>query len=184
MKKDMHERRFTGDVERLRAPERIARLEVDRVVNLCCEGIRVDNVLDVGTGSGIFAEAFFRIVKNVTGIDPNPEMLKAAKMFLPNGRFLHGTVEDIPLEDNSFDIVFMGHVLHESDDIIKALSEAQRVAKQKVCILEWPYIQEEAGPPLEHRLALAEIVSAAKHVGFSSPEITQLHHMVLFRFTI
>ena len=57
----MHERRFTGDVERLRAPERIARLEVDRVVNLCLEGTRVDNVLDVGTGSGIFAEAFSEV---------------------------------------------------------------------------------------------------------------------------
>jgi ubiquinone/menaquinone biosynthesis C-methylase UbiE len=180
----MHERRFTGDVERLRAPERIARLEVDRVVNLCLEGTRVDNVLDVGTGSGIFAEAFFRSVKSVTGIDPNPEMLKAAKAFVPSGTFLRGTVEDIPLEDNSFDIVFMGHVLHESDDIIKALAEAQRVARQKVCILEWPYKQEEAGPPLEHRLKPNEILSAAKHVGFSSPEITQLHHMVLFRFTI
>jgi ubiquinone/menaquinone biosynthesis C-methylase UbiE len=180
----MHERRFTGEVERLRAPERIARLEIDRVVNLCLEGVRTDNVLDVGTGSGVFAEAFSQRVKSVAGIDPNPEMLEAAKKFVPSGTFLHGTVEDIPLEDNSFDVVFMGHVLHESDDITKALAEAQRIAKQKVCILEWPYKQEEAGPPLEHRLKLDEILSAAKHVGFSSPEITQLHHMVLFRFTI
>ena len=54
----MHERRFKGEVERLRAPERIQRIEVDRVVNLCLEGVRADSVLDVGTGSAIFAEAF------------------------------------------------------------------------------------------------------------------------------
>ena len=184
MKEDMHERRFTGDVERLRAPERIARLEIDRVVNLCLEGVRADNALDVGTGSGLFAEALSHRVKSVAGIDPNPEMLKAAKTFVPSGTFLEGTVEEIPLEDNSFDIVFMGLVLHESDDIIKALSESQRVAKQKVCILEWPYKEEENGPPLEHRLKSKEILDAAQQVGFSSSETIQLQHMVFFRFTV
>ena len=84
----MHERRFTGEVERLRAPERIARLEIDRVVNLCLEGVRTDNVLDVGTGSGVFAEAFSQRVKSVAGIDPNPEMLEAAKKFVPSGTYL------------------------------------------------------------------------------------------------
>ena len=180
----MHERRFTGDVERLRAPERIARLEVGRVVDLCCEGVHVNNVLDVGTGSGLFAESFFHRVKNVSGIDPNPEMLKAAKTFVPSGTFLPGTAEEIPLEDNSFDIVFMGLVLHESDNMIKALSESKRVAKQKVCILEWPYKQEESGPPLEHRLKTKEILDAALRLGFSSSETIQLHHLVFFRFTV
>ena len=180
----MHERRFKGEVERLRAPERVALLEVDRVVDLCLERIRVDSVLDVGTGSGMFAEAFSSRVKSVTGIDPNPEVLKAAKTFVPTGTFLNGTVEEIPSEDNSFDLVFLGHVLHESDDINKALSESRRVARQRVCILEWPYRQEESGPPLDHRLNTKEILDAAKQVGFSSSETIQLQHMVLFRFTV
>ena len=107
----MHERRFKGEVERLRAPERLALLKVNRVADFCLEGIRVDSVLDVGTGSGIFAEAFSNRVKNVAGIDPNPEVLKAAKTFVPAGTFLNGTVEDIPYEDNSFDLVFLVDVL-------------------------------------------------------------------------
>lgn len=68
-------------------------------------------------------------MKCVAGIDPNPEMLKAAETFVPTGTFLTGTVEEIPIEDNSFDVVFLGHVLRESDDIIKALSESKRVAR-------------------------------------------------------
>ena len=58
-------------------------------------------------------------------------MLTAAKTFVPKGTFLHGTVEDIPLKDKSFDIVFMGLVLHESDDIMKALSESRTSRKAK-----------------------------------------------------
>jgi ubiquinone/menaquinone biosynthesis C-methylase UbiE len=180
----MHERRYHGEIERLREEHRVGLLEVSRVVDLCLEGIQVNSVLDVGTGSGIFAEAFSKRGRNVTGIDPKPEMLKAAKEFVPTGTFIQGTIEGIPLKDKSFDLVFLGHVLHESDDLTKALSESKRVAKLKVCILEWPYKQEENGPPLEHRLKAEEILTAAKQGGFSPLETIQLHHMVLFRFTV
>ena len=180
----MHERRYNGEIDRLRAPQRLALLEVDHVVNLCLEGIHVNSVLDIGTGRGIFAEAFSKRGMNVTGIDPNPEMLKAAQEFVPIGTFFYGTIERIPSKDKSFDLVFLGHVLHESDDIIKALSESKRVASQRVCILEWPYKQEENGPPLEHRLKTEEILTAAKQVGFSSVETIQLQHMVFLRFAL
>jgi hypothetical protein len=33
----MHERRYYGEIERLRASERVALLEVDRVVALCLD---------------------------------------------------------------------------------------------------------------------------------------------------
>jgi ubiquinone/menaquinone biosynthesis C-methylase UbiE len=180
----MHERRFRGAGERLRAPQRLALLEVEKVVDLCLEGIQAVNVLDVGTGSGIFAEAFSKRGMRVSGIDPNSEMLKMAKEFTPAGTFLYGTVEEMPLENKTFDIVFLGHVLHESDDIVKALLETKRVAKQKVCILEWPYKQEEGGPPLEHRLKTEEILGAAAQAGFSHTETIQLQSMVLFRLTV
>jgi ubiquinone/menaquinone biosynthesis C-methylase UbiE len=180
----MHERRFNGEVERLRAPERLAMLEIDRVIDLCLEGIKAMNVLDVGTGSGIFAETFSKMGIKISGIDPNPEMLKVAKDFVPAGEFQQGIIEEIPFKNKSFDLVFLGHVLHESDDLIKALSESKRVAKQKVCILEWPFKQEEIGPPIEHRLKTEEILAAAKQVEYSLVETIQLQHMVLFRFTI
>jgi ubiquinone/menaquinone biosynthesis C-methylase UbiE len=180
----MHERRYNGEVERLRASQRVVLLEVERTVDLCLEGIRAVNVLDVGTGSGIFAEAFSKRGLMVTGIDPNPDMLKAAKEFTPSGTFLSGTAEEIPLKDKSFDLVFLGHVLHETDDLIKALSESKRIAKQKVCVLEWPYKQEENGPPVEHRLKDEDVLAAAKQAGYSRVETVQLQHMVLFRLKI
>jgi ubiquinone/menaquinone biosynthesis C-methylase UbiE len=180
----MHERRYTADIERLRAPQRVALLEVVRVVDLALEGIDVQNVLDVGTGSGIFAEVFVNKGLQVTGIDPTLDMLKAAQEFVPGGIFHQGTVEEIPLANKSLDLVFLGHVLHESDDILKALSESKRCAKFRVVVLEWPYIQEESGPPLEHRLKSEDVLAAAEKIKFSQVETIQLHHMVLFRLTV
>jgi ribosomal protein L11 methylase PrmA len=54
----MHEKRFEGDISRLRNPERIARLDVEWGISLCLERVKIKNVLDVGTGTGVFAEAF------------------------------------------------------------------------------------------------------------------------------
>ncbi len=147
----MHEKRFDGGIEKLRAPERVARLEVERVVNLCLEGVNIESVLDVGTGSGLFAEAFFRRGLMVTGIDANPDMLPAARYYVPQGDFRQAEAEALPFAEASFDLVFLGLLLHESDTPLKVLQETRRVSQGRVCILEWPYIEAEFGPPLAHR---------------------------------
>lgn len=180
----MHEKRFHADISRLRAPQRLTLLEVDRVVELSLDGVDARTMLDVGTGSGIFAEAFGKRGLMVSGIDPNPDMLVAAKEFIPEANFQPGTVEEIPFEDKLFDLVFLGHVLHESDDPLKALQEVGRVAKQRVSVLEWPYISEEFGPPLEHRLPDERVEELARQAGFICREKVQLSHMVLYRFDI
>jgi ubiquinone/menaquinone biosynthesis C-methylase UbiE len=178
----MYERRYSGTVERLRLPERLALLEVDRVVNLAMEGSVSTTVLDVGTGSGVFAEAFLRLGLAVTGIDPNLEMLTAAKQFAPAAIFIRGMVENLPFEDRSYDLIFLGLVLHESDDLNKAMREVSRCARKRVSVLEWPYSEEEIGPPLQHRLRAEDIVNAAASVGLTPIESVQLNHLLLFRF--
>lgn len=180
----MHEKRYSSEIERLRSPERIAMIEVERVVDVALSVNHVNTVLDVGTGTGVFAEAFAKKGKTVTGIDPNPEMLKAANEIIPNGSFLQGIIEDTPYQDESFDLVFLGLVLHESDDIIQALKESKRCARQRVVILEWPYKKEEYGPPLEHRIKSEDLMAAIREVGFSKIETTQLKNLNLYVLTV
>jgi ubiquinone/menaquinone biosynthesis C-methylase UbiE len=177
-----HERRYGSPAEGLRAPARVALLEVARVLELCLEGIDAERMLDIGTGTGIFAEAFAVKGLDVTGIDPNPGLIAIARRHAA-GTFLVGTAENLPFEDRSFDIVLMGHVLHETDDRAKALSEARRVARTRVAILEWPYLAEDRGPPLAHRLQESEIRSLAQEAGFPLVEKTALSHMHFYRLT-
>ncbi len=180
----MHEKRFDGGVERLRSPERVARLEVERVVTLCLEATSFKNVLDVGTGSGLFAESFAAKGLEVTGVDVNPEMLAAARQFVPSGDFRQGTAEELPVSDASFDLVFYGLVLHESDDPLQALREARRVSRQRVCILEWPYEAQEFGPPLAHRLSPIDVSDLVQQAGFVHLESKRLSHLVLYCLTV
>jgi ubiquinone/menaquinone biosynthesis C-methylase UbiE len=177
----MHEKRFEGNIERLRTPERVKMLEVERVVHLCLEGRRSGSVLDIGTGTGLFAEAFARHGMEVSGVDANPEMLVAARKFVPQGDFRAGSAEALPYPDASFDIVFLGLVLHESDEPLKVLQEARRVARQEVCILEWAHRAEEFGPPLGHRLKPEQIVDMVKKAGFSRHETFPLLKLMFYR---
>jgi len=177
----MHARRFHGEPDRLRRPERLALMEVERAADLALEGLEAHSALDVGTGSGIFAEAFARRGLAVSGLDANPEMLPVAQSYVPGGNFKTGTAERIPFPDSAFDLVFLGHVLHETDRPLEALKEARRVARRRVVVYEWPYVDETSGPPLAHRIALERIEALARQAGFSAAERIQMAHMVMLR---
>jgi ubiquinone/menaquinone biosynthesis C-methylase UbiE len=180
----MHEKRFEGDITRLRNPERIGRLEVERVVTLCLEQAKIKCVLDIGTGSGLFAEAFAKRGLAVTGVDVNPEMLIAARAYVPAGDFRESTAEALPFADAAFDLVFMGLLLHESDEQLQVLSEARRVMRTRLGILEWAYREEDFGAPLVHRLAPEILTELAKEAGFSQCEAIPLTKLVFYRLTV
>ena len=179
-----HKKRFHGEANRLRSPERISLLEVDRVVALTTEGLKASSLIDIGTGTGVFAQAFAAIGLSVIGIDANPSLLTLAREIVPGVRFDEAPAEAIPFADQAFDIAFLGHVLHETDDPVKALMEAHRVSTTLVAVLEWPYLQEEDGPPLAHRIEPAMFVEMAKRVGFESVERLKLTHMDFYRMSL
>jgi anti-sigma factor RsiW len=78
----MHERRFRGD--RAPARERLARLEVDRVIQVGL-GLNARSVLDVGTGSAC-CWAFAARGLEVSGW--MSAMIAAAQGFVPAGHFI------------------------------------------------------------------------------------------------
>ena len=165
----------------MRSPERVALLETGRVVSLSVEGLEIEGVLDVGTGTGIFAEAFAASTRRVEGVDPDSGLLDVARRLVPAVTFREATAEKLPFAERSFDLVFFGHVLHETDDPVRALTEARRVARKRVMILEWPYREEEMGPPLAHRLAPSRVLALASAAGFGRAERIELAHMDLYR---
>ncbi len=177
----MNEKRYHGGAGRLSAPERLALLQVEEVVRLSLEGAAIRSVLDAGTGTGIFAAAFATRGLRVAGLDVDRELLAMARAAAPGVEFREGDVEELPFQERSFDLVFLGHVLHEADDPLKALREARRVAGARVAVLEWPYRSEAQGPPLEHRLRPERIQQLAEKAGFSAVERLAMKHMDLFR---
>lgn len=179
----MHERRYNREIERLRNPDRVERMEVSRVVDLALEGLLEGiSVVDVGVGSGLFAEEFAIRGCVVIGVDVNPEMLKAAEDFVPGATFAEGTAEKLPMPDGSADLVFMGLVLHETDDLERALSEARRVGRFRLAVLEWPYDDLTSGPPQEHRIHPDMLTAKASEAKLNLVSTTRLKHLLLYIF--
>jgi ubiquinone/menaquinone biosynthesis C-methylase UbiE len=154
-------------------------MEVERVVEVILQRWKPVSALDVGTGTAVFAEAFARQGLTVSGNDVNQEMVEEASRHVPNGTFRVAPAEALPFDNHSFDVVFLGHVLHEADDPVQALREAKRVSTKGVAILEWPYREEEHGPPVDHRLTVEQTDQIALKAGFARIEHPALKHMIL-----
>lgn len=94
-------------------------------------------VLDLGSGGGIdVILSAKRVAPNgkAYGLDMIDEMLSLArenqkKAGMPNVEFLKGTIENIPLPDNTVDVVISNCVINLSGDKDRVLAEAFRVLK-------------------------------------------------------
>lgn len=88
--------------------------------------------LDICCGTGDLAIAMAKRLPQgrVTGVDFNAAMLKIAKRktkAIPNLILINGDAMNLPLDDESFDIVTIGFGLRNVPDADKALAEIYRV---------------------------------------------------------
>ena len=96
-----------------------------------------ETVLDLGSGGGIDVLLSARRVGptgNAYGLDMTDEMLELArdnqrKAGVQNVEFLKGEIENIPLPDNSVDVIISNCVINLSADKDRVLREAFRVLK-------------------------------------------------------
>jgi SAM-dependent methyltransferase len=96
-----------------------------------------DVVLDLGSGGGIDVILSARRVAptgKAYGLDMTPEMLELAnankaKAGVENVEFLLGSIEDIPLPDDSIDVIISNCVVNLSADKDKVFREAVRVLR-------------------------------------------------------
>jgi ubiquinone/menaquinone biosynthesis C-methylase UbiE len=179
----MHERRFDiSKIHRLRSPERLEWLEIERVTNLVLSDQLIKSIADIGTGTGIFAETFHSHGIQAEGADVNAEMINNASSLVPDVPFSIAPAESLPWAGESFDAAFLGMVLHETDNPQSTLNEANRIAKKLVAILEWPDEEQSFGPPRKDRLSSEYIIKIAKKAGLKLIDETRLKFLVLYRF--
>lgn len=106
-------------------------------------------VLDVGVGTGLLAAQACILTGSaalVTGVDPSPGMMAAAK--LPEAMVLiEGRAESLPFPDDHFDFLSMGYALRHISDLAVAFAEFERVLKPggRLCLLEITPAQNRSG---------------------------------------
>jgi len=105
-----------------------------------------ERVLDIGCGDGNHLMLFSRMGLHTAGIDASPYMVGRAKDRLGNRTPVKlGRAEDLPFDDNEFDLAVLINTLEFLDEPLGALKEAGRVARRKVFVgvmnrLSWHYL--------------------------------------------
>lgn len=96
-----------------------------------------ESVLDLGSGSGMdvfFAAQLVGKYGNITGIDMTPEQLsKARELKSQEGfdqvSFVESYIEQLPVPENSIDVVISNGVINLSSEKAKVFREAARILK-------------------------------------------------------
>lgn len=93
-----------------------------------------DIALDAATGGGHTANALAPLVNHVTALDFTPEMLASAEKFITdnghtNVEFVEGDAENMPFEDETFNIVTCRIAPHHFPNIKDFIKEVSRVLK-------------------------------------------------------
>jgi len=92
---------------------------------------RGQRVLDVGCGTGIVtAELAERVGQEaVSAIDPSPPFLSAVRMRLPHVDLRDGHAEEMPFDDDAFDLALAQLSVHFMADPARGVAEMARVVR-------------------------------------------------------
>lgn len=159
-------------------------------------------ILDLGSGSGRDCYALSALVGEkgfVVGVDMTDEQLRVANAFLdyhatqfgfdqPNVQFLKGYIEkldELDLEENSFDIIISNCVINLSPDKESVLKQAYRLLKPGGEMYFSDVYSDKRVPkelvsdPLLYGECLSgalywnDFINLAKHCGFADPRLVE-----------
>jgi SAM-dependent methyltransferase len=97
-------------------------------------GGRPRSILEVGAGTGTFLKSVEGEAGRLTGLDPDPGNVTQLK--LDGFEAVEGVAEKLPFADGEFDVVVFSYTPHHVSDWTAALTEALRVARNGVEILD------------------------------------------------
>jgi SAM-dependent methyltransferase len=154
-----------------------------------------ETVLDLGSGGGIDVLISARIVGETGkayGLDMTDEMLELAnrnkeKSRAKNVEFIKGYIEDIPLGDESVDVITSNCVINLTESKEAALKEAYRVLKKGGRLAIADIVELKPVPDVIRKnvqmwvgcisgaLSVQEYARILKDVGFTGIEITPVN---------
>lgn len=123
-------------------------------------------VVDLGCGTGEWAERLAPVVARVIAVDREPSMLLAARRRLhahPNVQFVDAELDSLPVTNATADFAVCSLVLHHIDNPAGAMAEALRVLKPggRLLVMDMvPHVHEDLMRSMGHR-----------HPGFSEADL-------------
>jgi len=137
---------------------------------------KAGTIADIGAGTGLFDKEFSRLSpqSKIIALDVSPTMIEWMNENVipsfPNISTLLMSESQIPLADDSVDVVVMINLHHELSDEMAILKECYRILTSggKIAICDWKKKETPKGPPLEIRFEPEEIENQLKTAGYKN----------------
>ncbi len=122
------DKRFFLNVKKYMPPQEIP---FDPLINF--DGLKNQDVLEIGVGNGSHAQLLAKHAKSYTGIDLTDYSVRSTSKrmacFRLNAKIIRMDAEEMDFNDDMFDFIWSWGVIHHSSNTEKILKEMQRVLK-------------------------------------------------------
>ncbi len=146
----------------------VPEIEVERAMLNAVKDRQINDLLDIGTGTGRILQIFADQIRRGLGIDLSREMLSVARANLEKRNLRHchvrqGDIYNLTVPQGSMDVVTIHHVLHFLDDPAAAVREAARTLRPggRLLIVDFA----------PHQLEFLRSEHAHRRLGFADEEI-------------
>ena len=148
-----------------------------------------DEVLECACGTGLLTAVIAGRCQKLTATDFSAKMLEKARKnckAFNNVEFAKADITKLPYEDDSFDVVVAGNVIHLLDDPYSALNELKRVCKKDGRLIIATYMNKDkngksslfsetlgkAGADFKRQFTIGSYRSFFEEAGFHDIEIS------------
>jgi SAM-dependent methyltransferase len=118
-------------------------------------------LLDVGCGSGLALRRAADRGADVSGLDATQALLDIARRRVPGARLEHGDIEELPFDDDAFDVVTGFNSFQYAADPAVALAEAARVTRPGGRVLALVWGPSEVSEATDHLVAVRALMPPA-----------------------
>ncbi len=123
-------------------------------------------LVDIACGSGYAAALAAARGAEVTGVDIAPALLEIARERTPQGTFLEGEMDELPLPDNRFDVVTSVNGFQFALDPPTAFAEAARVLKSGGRLAAATFAEPERNEGTALHLAMKALIDEPPDDGY------------------
>lgn len=135
------------------------------------------SIVEIGAGTGLFSERFAALAPQATVYAADIEVpmldwMREHRQGVAEGRVIPVRSEEteVPLPDESFDLVVMLNLHHELANPAEIYSEAWRLLRSggQILVVDWAAIQTPKGPPMAIRATAEQLEGFLGRAGFSA----------------
>lgn len=174
-------------IDKLLNPERVAPYTAASFVKELCGLEKGMTFLDVGAGAGFFTKPAVELTcpggpnkgGKVIVVDTEPIMISEIndRIKSPCLTIIQSDEYDFKIDNGIADVTLMAFIIHEVEDKMRFLKEATDKTKSggHIIILDWEAIDEDKGPPKDHRVSRNECEEFVKDSGLAIKESMMLN---------